>query len=178
MNKFKFVLATLIAAVAFTTSGVSVTQASIYNFCPGTAGLSGWWGSISPSTRHCTNDYYTWNTNSGLSNEESWFKTDPHYLACQYSSTNDPGNIPAKVYIPSPDSQQTNNGAHYYRWYNSSNYVMIGSVNQYSVFGTAWLNTVDWSQFDMLKLTDYTNDTGYHAKHVDLDEVSFDCYFK
>ena len=177
MNKIKIVLATLIAAVGFAGAGVGVTQASMYNFCPASPGLSGWWGSISPSTRHCTNDYYTLNTISGLSGEESWFKSDPHYLACGYSSTNDPGNVPAKVYIPSPDSSQTNNGAHYYSWANGSNYVMIGSVNQYSVFGTAWLNTTDWSQFSMLKLSDFTNDSTKYSKHVDLDEVSFDCYF-
>jgi hypothetical protein len=178
MNKIKIVFASFLAAVGFMGAGLGVTHASMYNFCPASAGLSGQWWTFSPSTRHCTTDYYTWNTSNGLAGEEAWFKSDPHYLACQYSSLNDPGNIPAKVYIPSPDSQQTNNGAHYYRWANSNSYAMIGSVNQYSVFGTAWLSTVDWSQFDMLKLSDFTNDATHYTKHVDLDEVSFDCYFK
>lgn len=176
MNKIKIVLASFLVAVASMTAGPAVSKASMYPFCPTTNGLHGWWGSISPSNRHCTNDYYTWNTTS-FAGEESYFQSDAHYIACNYSSTNNPGDIPAKVYIPSPDSQQTNNGAHYYRWGSGSNYVAIGSVNQYSVFGYAWLNTVDWSSPDTLKLSDWTNDSVMYSKHVDLDEVNFECYF-
>lgn len=177
MNRIKIVLASLLVAVASMTVGTGVTQASMYPFCPASPGLHGWWGSISPSNRHCTNDYYTWNTSNGLTGEESWFTTDAHYIMCNYSSTNDPGDIPAKVYIPAPDSRQTNNGAHYYRWFSGNNHVAIGSVNQYSVFGYAWLNTVDWSSPDTLKLSDWTNDATQYSKHVDIDEVNLECYF-
>lgn len=177
MNKIKIVLALFLIAVASITLGIQSTNASMHYFCPSANGLGGWWGTMYPDIRHCNTDYYTWNTNSGISGEESWFKGDAHYIACNYSSFNDPGNVASKVYIPSPDSSQTNNGAHYYKWFNSSNYLAIGSVNQYSVYGWAYLSTVDWSAFDTLKLSDWTNDATKYSKHVDLDEVSFDCYF-
>lgn len=177
MKNIKLVAASffLIFTIVFLGSGVA--RASVQGFCPGTSNLHGWWASFTPSTRVCPTSYWTYNTNNGLAGVESWYTSDPHYLLCNYSSLNDPGVISAKAYIPSPHSTQTNNGAKYYRWGNSSNYVIIGSVNQYSVFGWAYLSSVDWSQFDSFRLVDLTNDAVKYSKSVDLDAFYLECYF-
>lgn len=157
--------------------GTHPAAASMHTFCPGGNQLYGWWGSFTPTNRLCATDYYTWNTNSGLGGEESWYLGNPHYIACNYSSFQNPGNVASKVYIPSPDANQTNNHAHYYKWFNSGNYLMIGQVPQYSVFGYYSLATVDWSQYDRLKLSDWTHDATEYSKRVDIDAYQLDCYF-
>jgi hypothetical protein len=177
MKKITIIFVTFLIVIISTTCVAPVAYASMHTFCPTSAAIHGWWGYIYPTSRLCSTDYYTWNTNNGLSGEESWFISDAHYLACNYSSLRDPGNVASKVNIPSQDLQQTNNHAHYYKWFNGSNYLMIGQVPQYSVFGYYNLATVDWSQFDQLKLSDWTHDTTKYSKHVDLDAIAFDCYF-
>jgi hypothetical protein len=139
--------------------------------CPGSSQLGNIWYSISPSSRLCSTDYYTWNTTGP---EESFWKSDPVALMCSYYPWENPGYTQARVYIPSPDSKQTSN-AHYYRWGNSSNYVMIGSVNQYNSYGWVYLNTVSWAQPDRLKLTDVTFNETKYSKHVDLDAFGLTC---
>lgn len=160
------------AAVAATlTLAPQLTRAqTLTNFCPGSGGLANSWWSFTPSNRMCSTSYYTWNTTT---TEESYYHSGPHYMACGYYWWQDPGYTNVRVYIPSPDAKQTSN-ARYYKW-NTNNYVMIGSVNQYNTFGYAWLNTIDWDPFDELKLSDRTMGEALYSKHVDLDSFSFTC---
>lgn len=155
----------------------SLSSAAEYSFCPLVSELHGWWGSITPSNRLCSTDYYTWNTISGVGGQESYYLSQPHYQLCNYSSVSNPGNITAEVYIPAPDYQQSQQAAHYYKWLNGSTYTLIGSVPQYYITGYALLSTVDWSQYDGLALSDWTNDSTKYAKHIDLDSFKLECYF-
>lgn len=176
MKKTYLVVAlSLVVSLLFSTPITAV--AAVHDFCPAVGGLSGWWGTITPTSRLCGTDFYTWNTNSGLGGEESWFLSSAHYLLCSYSSVQNPGNVSARVYVPSPDYAQTQEGAHYYRSILGGSYSAIGTVPQYYLFGFASLYTEDWGQFDRFKLSDWTNEATKYSKHVDLDAFSLDCYF-
>lgn len=161
----------IIVVMFFIVVGAFVASiASAATFCPGSAGLQGWWASFYPSNRLCNASYYTYNTTS-LVSEESWYLGGPMYQACN-KSTPPFGptyyyNIGSKAYIPSPHSTQTNS-AHYYRWQDLSNYGLIGTVNQYGTFGWATLSTATYSFIDNWKLSDWTNNSLY-SKTVDLD---------
>jgi hypothetical protein len=141
-------------------------------FCPASGGLGGWWGTLTGLTsKSCSTVYYTWNTTGP---EESSYKSGPHALLCGYGSPGpDPGYTSVRVFIPSPDYKQTSN-ARYYRW-NSNNYVMIGSVNQYNSFGWIYLNTIDWDFVDNFKVSDFTMNETKYSKHVDLDAFAVTC---
>ncbi|HEX8399681.1 MAG TPA: hypothetical protein VF644_19770 [Pyrinomonadaceae bacterium] len=149
----------------------SVKASYWVNGCPTSSQLSGKWYSFSPTYRLCQTDYYTWNTTGA---EESSWKSDPVGLLCSYRPWDSPGYTQARVYIPYPDSRQTTN-ARYFRWGTSSNYVMIGSVNQYNSYGWVYLNTITWSQTDRLKLYDVTINETKYSKHVDLDAFGVTC---
>lgn len=170
MKKGKTFLS-LLLLIAGTAWGSPDVQASYWsNACPTSSQLGGWWGSIAPTYRLCSQDYYTWNSTGP---EESYFKGYQIALMCSYQPWQNPGYTGSRVYVPWPDSKQTTN-ARYYKW-NSSTYVMIGSVNQYNSFGWVYLNSLDWGQGDQLKLSDITLNEARYTKHVDLDAYGVSC---
>lgn len=152
--------------------GVSVNAATYLDFCPGQT-FGGWWGNIYPSDRLCASSKYTWNTTS-IGGEESYYKTTAHYIMCNYSSFENPGDITAKMYIPAPDSRQTSS-AHYYRWSTNNNYLGIASVNQYNSYKWVYSLTTPWNSYDMFKLSDWTSNEAQYTKHVDIDKIGIWC---
>ena len=181
MFKLKLTLISLMA-VGIMFGGIDLANADhglgpMNDFCP--TSVSGWWGTYSPTYQICDaigNDaYYTWNTTS-LGNEESWYKSSPHYQMCGYGTPpfgEDPGSVLSRAYIPSPNYDQTYS-AHYYRW-GLNDYAAIGTVSQYETFGWAYLATTDWDYDDAFKISDWTNEASL-THTVDLDAFGVTCH--
>lgn len=170
MNKITSIVLSVFIAVGVLISGAGVALATDY--CAGS--LSGWWAAFYPNDSLCDTSYYTYNTTS-LGGEESWFKSDIMYSVCG-KSTPPWGptyyyDIGSREYIPSPDTSQTNTGAHYYRWGVDDSYAMVGDIAQYSTYGWGYNYTTTWNWHDAYKLSDWTHDSLY-SKHVDLDAFS------
>jgi hypothetical protein len=139
--------------------------------------VSGQWWAFYPNDRQCGTSYYTYNTTS-LDDEESWFKNSAGMYTMCGEATPPFGptyyyDIGSREYIPSPDTSQTNTGAHYYRWGVDDSYAMVGNIAQYSAYGFAYNYTATWNWHDAFKLSDWTSDSLY-SKHVDLDAYGFD----
>jgi hypothetical protein len=170
-NKFSIIALSLLIAVGALASVSGIAYATDY--CPTSGGLHGWWGSFTPTNRLCSTSYYTYN-NVNISSEESWYQTGPLYWICnQPTPPFGPEyyeDIGSRAYIVSPDSSQTHH-AQYYRWDTSSDYLLIGIVDQYNTYGWANLSTTWWSFVDTWKLSDATGESQY-SKKVDLDAFS------
>lgn len=162
--------------IFFITVGIftiNINKVFATDLCPSAGSLSGYWVSFSPTNRQCTTSYYTYNT-TNLDNEESWYISNAMYILCNKSvpplGPNYYYDIGSRVYIPSPHNTQTSS-AHYYRWQDSSNFGMIGNINQYGTFGWANLSTTTYTYIDQWKISDWTNESLY-SKTVDLDAFS------
>lgn len=173
MNKIAPIVLLILIAAGVLTLGAGVALAWT-DYCPGS--LSGWWGAFYPNDRFCSTAYYTYNTTS-LGSEESWFKSAFSMYGICGEATPPLGptyyyDIGSREYIPSPDTSQTNTGAHYYRWGVDDSYAMVGDIAQYSTYGFGYNYTTTWNWHDAFKLSDWTHDSLY-AKHVDLDTYGF-----
>ncbi len=179
MNKRKFIVASLVSlGIIFMGAGsaLAVNCPYIHDYCPAGGGLSGWWGTFSPTYYQCPTTYYTYNSTS-LGAEESWYKSAAIAVMCEEPSP--PfgptyyDSVASRAYVPAYHASQTSS-AHYYRWQSGSNYTLIGTVNQYNTLGWAWLSSSDWTFIDTWKLSDWTSES-YMTKTVDLDAFSVSC---